>query len=214
MSSINTVERIVSAFPQPKKTAAQKKKEAELEKQRLAQLAIEKKNACESTDSVLQKALSWNNYQNISKKLSVGTLATSKYQEQTQVFENLNDKARDFAAILPQSNYFGQTPDPVKDPYERRKVKQLNDISFEESDEDEIEDVKSLKRLPKTIVTEESLKNYLGPETERISLEHHYWIRDNFIDKIGRMAPNIRELSLRRMNLTNRAFTCIAVELK
>ena len=107
MSSINTVERIVSAFPQPKKTAAQKKKEAELEKQRLAQLAIEKKNACESTDSVLQKALSWNNYQNISKKLSVGTLATSKYQEQTQVFENLNDKARDFAAILPQSNYFG-----------------------------------------------------------------------------------------------------------
>ena len=74
--------------------------------------------------------------------------------------------------------------------------------------------MKSLKRLPKTIVTEEALRNYLGPETERINLEHHYWIKDNFIDKIGRMAPNIRELCLRRMNLSNRAFTCIAVELK
>lgn len=28
------------------------------------------------------------------------------------------------------------------------------------------------------------------------------------------MAPNIRELSLRRMNLSNRAFTCIAAEIK
>ena len=68
--------------------------------------------------------------------------------------------------------------------------------------------------MPRTILTEEALRGYLGPETERINLEHHYWIKDNFIDKIGRMAPNVRELSLRRMNLTNRAFTCIAVELK
>lgn len=54
----------------------------------------------------------------------------------------------------------------------------------------------------------------MGPETERINLEHHYWIKDNFIDKIGRMAPHVRELSLRRMNLSNKAMTNIAVELK
>ena len=93
-------------------------------------------------------------------------------------------------------------------------MKQLDDISFSDSDEEKPEDIKSLKRLPKTVLTEEALRAYLGPETERINLEHHYWIKDNFIDKIGRMAPNIRELSLRRMNLTNRAFTCIAAELK
>ena len=47
----------------------------------------------------------------------------------------------------------------MKDPYDRRKVKQLNDISFEESEEDEeFEDIKNLKRLPRTVVTEESLK--------------------------------------------------------
>lgn len=47
----------------------------------------------------------------------------------------------------------------MKDPYDRRKVKQLNDISFEEDEEDdEFEDIRSLKRLPRTVITEETLK--------------------------------------------------------
>ncbi len=117
--------------------------------------------------------------------------------------------------MLPQSNYFGQTPDPSKDPFDRRKVKQLDDISFEESDEnDDFEDVKNLKRLPRTVLTEESLKQYLGPETERLNLEHHYWIKENFIDKIGRMANILKELSLRRLKISNRAFTEIVLHLK
>lgn len=138
----------------------------------------------------------------------MGTLTTTKYHERVQVFDQLNDKAREYSSILPQSNYYGQHPDPMKDPYDRRKVKQLNDISFEESEEEEeeFEDIKNLKRLPRTVVTEESLKQYLGPETEKINLEHHYWLKDNFIDKIGRMAPNLKEICLRRLKISNRAF--------
>ena len=64
------------------------------------------------------------------------------------------------------------------------------------------------------MITEETLKEYLGVETERLNLEHHYWVKDNFIDKIGRMAPNLRELSLRRLKVSNRAFTEIALHLK
>lgn len=103
------------------------------------------------------------------------------------------------------SNYFGQAPDPEKDPYIRRQVKQLNDISFEESDEGEetFENIKNVKRLPQTILTEESLKVYLSKETEKLNLEHSYWLKDSFLDKIGRMAPNLRELSLRRLKITN-----------
>lgn len=112
------------------------------------------------------------------------------------------------------SNYFGQTPDPTKDPYDRRKVKQLNDISFEESSGDEYEDLRDLKRLPKTIITEENLKENAGPETEKLNLEHHYWIKDGVLDKIGRMAKNLKELSLRRMKIQNNAFTNIVSELK
>ena len=110
--------------------------------------------------------------------------------------------------------FFGAKPDPEKDPYDRRIVKQLNDISFEESDEEEYEDVKNLKRLPHTVLTEEVLKKYLSADTERLNLEHHYWIKDSFLDKIGRMAPNLLELSLRRMEISNFAFMQIMKELK
>ena len=112
------------------------------------------------------------------------------------------------------SNYYGQTPDPSKDPFDRRKVKQLNDISFEESSDEEYEDQRHLKRLPKTIITEEALKEYIGIETEKLNLEHHYWIKESVLDKIGRMAPNLRELSLRRMKISNKAFKAIANELR
>lgn len=71
-----------------------------------------------------------------------------------------------------------------------------------------------MKRLPRTVLTEETLKQYLGNETERLTLEHHYWLKDNFIDKIGRMAPNLIELSLRRLKISNKAFSDIVIHLK
>ena len=65
----------------------------------------------------------------------------------------------------------------------------MNDISFEE--DDDWEEVKNLKRMPRTILTEEALREYLSDETLRLNLENHYWIKNNMLDKIGRMAPNI-----------------------
>jgi hypothetical protein len=64
------------------------------------------------------------------------------------------------------------------------------------------------------VLTEETLKEYIGIETEKLNLEHHYWIKDTFLDKIGRMAPHLIELSLRRLKISNKAFTCIVAELK
>ena len=49
------------------------------------------------------------------------------------------------------------------------------------------------------ILTEENLRAILNDETERLNLENHYWIKNTFIEKIGRMATNLQELSLRRM---------------
>lgn len=98
-------------------------------------------------------------------------------------------------------------------------MKQLNDISFEGDSGDEegkeiFEDVRNVQRLPQTILTEENLKVYLTRETEKLDLEHSYWLKDVFLDKVGRMAPNLRWLSLRRLKISNRAFTEIAICLK
>jgi hypothetical protein len=67
----------------------------------------------------------------------------------------MNTKTAEKSALYPLQSYFGATPDPQKDPYDRRKVKQLNDISFEDSgasgsDDDNLvfEETKNLKRLP------------------------------------------------------------------
>ena len=96
----------------------------------------------------------------------------------------------------------------MEDQYCQRKVLALNDIEFE-SDED-WEEVRNLKRMPRTILNEENLKQYLTEETLRLNLENHYWLKNNMIDKIGRMAPNMQVLSLRRMKfITNPVFAQI-----
>jgi hypothetical protein len=53
-----------------------------------------------------------------------------------------------------------------------------------------------MKRQPRTVLTEENLKKYLDNRTFKLNLEHHYWLKDTFLDKIGRMAPNLKILSL------------------
>ena len=76
-----------------------------------------------TTEKALAMATSWNNANNIGNKLSVGTLTTAKYQERVSVFDQMNQKVKDQSALFPQQSYFGVTPDPTKDPYNRRKVK-------------------------------------------------------------------------------------------
>ncbi len=49
-----------------------------------------------------QMAQSWKNAANIQSKFSVGTLTTAKYQERVQVFDKMNGKAAENAALMPQ----------------------------------------------------------------------------------------------------------------
>jgi len=88
-------------------------------------------------------------------------------------------------------NYFGKTPDPNKDIFNRRTVKQLEDISFSEDSEDDFEDVRNIKRQRRTILTEENLKQYLCDETVKLNIEHHTWLKDSFLSKLGKMARNL-----------------------
>lgn len=60
-------------------------KKAEEKKKKLAQNEV-KVPVNVTTEQVLESALSWNNFQTISNKLSIGTTATSKYHDRAQVF--------------------------------------------------------------------------------------------------------------------------------
>jgi hypothetical protein len=110
-------------------------------------------------------------------------------------------------------NYFGKRPDPVKDIFNRRTVKQLADISHSEESEDDFEDVRNIKRQRRTILTEENLRQYLCEETVKLNIEHHTWLRDTFLGKIGKMARNLQELCLRRLPITDASFGDLADSL-
>lgn len=87
----------------------------------------------------------------------------------------------------------------------RRKVKQLNDIDLLEDKEPE--ELMNISRLPSKVLTEENLVRILSLETQKLNLENHYWLSSKFLGKLGMMAPNLTELSLRRMpNISNLAF--------
>ncbi len=105
--------------------------------------------------------------------------------------------------MLPLKNYLGKQPGKDEDRYDRRIVPQLSDINFEEDSEDDFEDVKNIKRQPATVLTEENLRGILTEETIKLNLEHHYWLKDNFLNKLGRLAPNLQILSLRRMAISS-----------
>lgn len=204
--SFKTVEKVFSAFPQ-KKPKMSKKEAEELKAKQAEEEAIRKampRN--ETNDFTLKNAISWQNSVSISKKFAAGTVTTKKWEEKTEKFSAINDSIADKSNIYPLSNYFGKPPNEV-DPYDRRNAKKLEDIDFSEDEENDFEDVRNIKRQPRSVLTEENLREYLGPHTLRLNLEHHYWLKDSFLGKIGRMSTNIQVLSLRRLQISNKMFT-------
>jgi len=81
---------------------------------------------------------------------------------------------------------------PKIDPLNCRKVKQLDDIEFDDDESKEDEDTYKDKRLPRNVITESNLKNYLTPGLQGLNIERHTWIHDGFLNKIGVVAPNLQ----------------------
>lgn len=115
----------------------------------------------------------------IANKFSCGTLTTANYREKTGVFKKMNPRAEEKGSLYPQSAFFGTDPELQEDRFCDHEVKGLHDISFEE--DSDWEEVKNLKRMPRTILNEENLREYLNDECLRLNLENHYWIKNNMI---------------------------------
>ncbi len=137
-------------------------------------------------------------------KRSSGMLTTTLYADKINIVSQTHKNSQYISPLQPMSAYFGRKPDPSKDPYNRRKVKQLDDISF--SSDNEIEEHKDYRRMPSNVLTQENLKQTLTPDLKSLNLNNHYWLKNNFIDKIGIMAPNLVEMSLRGLRVNSQTF--------
>lgn len=109
-----------------------------------------------------------------------------------------------YSTIYPKSCIIGSEPDRNF----TKKMKKIGDISFEE-ETNESELVKNMKRLPPDNLTEEWVKTNLNSSVELLSLENCYWLSKSLISKIGRMDPNLKELSLRNLEIDNTILTTI-----
>ena len=74
-------------------------------------------------------------------KFSAGTLTTYTYEEKKDVIEQFNKQGEGFEPLRPVSSYLGAKIDPLK----ARKVKQLDDIEFEDDESNEDEDTYQYK---------------------------------------------------------------------
>ena len=75
------------------------------------------------------------------EKFSAGTLSTYTHEEKKEVIEQLNKKGEDVSTLRPLSSFLG----PKVDPLNCRKVKQLDDIEFEDDESKEDEDTYAYK---------------------------------------------------------------------
>lgn len=105
---------------------------------------------------------------------------------------------RRYSTMHPKSNMLGQEPD--KD--FTKKIKKIGDISFEEVNNDS-ENIKNMSRLPPENITEEWIKENLNSNVEMLRLENCYWISKDLISKLGRLDRNLKELSLRNLEIEN-----------
>jgi len=68
--------------------------------------------------------------------------------------------------IEPQQQFLGKPTPEGEDPWNRRKVPKLDDIEF--SSDEEVEDVRDLRRIPGTIITEEKLRETIDYRTTKL----------------------------------------------
>jgi hypothetical protein len=125
-------------------------------------------------------------------------LTTDEYAKKVTYIDSNLFFDKKYSTIFPKNNMLG----PEEDKSYCKKVKKIGDISFEENNT-QSENIKNLMRLPPENVTEEWIKSNLNEKVKLLRLENCYWLSKDLISKIGRINPNLKELSFRNLNIEN-----------
>jgi len=76
----------------------------------------------QSVFDAIKRASSWQSCNTIQNKFSQANLSTTEYAKKVTGFNKLNT-FNETSPVWPQSQYLGQDPSKLDDPYTRRKVK-------------------------------------------------------------------------------------------
>lgn len=50
------------------------------------------------------------------------------------------------------------------------------------------------------------MKEIIDKNTEKLNIENHYWIKEDFISKLGRLAPNLKMINFKGINMSTKSF--------
>lgn len=129
---------------------------------------------------------------------SLSILSTNTYNKKKYI-RNINYPFEwKYSNIVPNEIMIGK-----KNKNEFTKpLKRIGDISFEE-EAYETEDIKSLKRNTYEFIDNDSIKEILNDEVEKLSIENHYWLSQDVVSKIGRLASQLIDLNLRNLKINS-----------
>ncbi|CAK85793.1 unnamed protein product (macronuclear) [Paramecium tetraurelia] len=80
-----------------------------------------------------------------------------------------------------------------------RTIRQVGDVVYNQTYENE--DIRHLKKLPNSILSEQNLQEALNPKLKFLNLHNHTWLKMEQISKIGYFAINLEELVLSNTEL-------------
>lgn len=135
-------------------------------------------------------------------KRAFAYLKTCSYAKKCDYIQENLFFDRKYTTMYPKSCILG----PEEDKQFVKKCKNIGDISFDEASK-ESENIKNLSRLPPEYIKEEWLKLNLNSKVEMLRIDNCYWLSQDFLSKIGRLDQNLKELSLRNLEINNMIIT-------
>lgn len=137
-------------------------------------------------------------------KNSIAVLSTNTHLKKQEWMEAKFSYETKYCTIFPKRILVGDKPTNDFS----KPMKKIGDISFEE-EVYEPENVKNLKRWTADNLNNESLKDFLSEEVKILNIENHYWISQDVLSKLGRLAGNLIELNLRNLDIINESLDMI-----
>jgi len=122
-------------------------------------------------------------------KASVYTLSTTPMEDRTFLQHEMTKQ--DYSRVKPLAAEIAHRDFATK--FEK-KIGQVGEIKYHEEPDEEL--MRHYKRLPNSILTEQSLKDMLSENLTYLNLANLKWVKNEHLNKLGFVAPNLVELNI------------------